>query len=241
MNVISKVLAVLLYLSGSRFLVQGKGLVPLERVRTSGFVQFGANSKDTKTIISDINRHLNTGASHTLFFGDAVGLTGATKPGCARTRIYCPYDHGYPIDKVNSIIDRYYNDLQILYQSLYQFTTQDELYKDNATLGYRQDGHFVCGSVVESARLGWAQNTRGQWLVVINTDKFPQSVRIETCKYGGRRCEYLPPCYKSTCIQRSSYAKLIAIDPTRPSVRPRVETFLLPSACSCFVENFTYY
>ena len=38
-------------------------------------------------------------------------------------------------------------------------------------------------------------------------------------RYEGQRCEFLPPCYKSRCVQRFSYVKLLAVSPSRPHYR----------------------
>jgi hypothetical protein len=64
---------------------------------------------------------------------------------------------------------------------------------------------------------------------------------LSSCRFGGKRCEYLPPCYKSFCVQRYAYIKLLCVDPFNPHHRPIVDVFEIPTACSCFVENFVYY
>ncbi|XP_063592717.1 neurotrophin 1-like isoform X3 [Penaeus indicus] len=167
--------------------------------------------------------------------------TGPSRPGCGASEKYCLINSDYPLDKVNAIIDRYYNNVLHLYNDLYRFPPHDIMYHDNRTHGYRHGGHFVCESAVQYVRPGWAQNIRGEWVAVINTDKYPQSVRVESCKYQGKRCEFLPPCYKSKCVQRNTYVKLLSVDPYRPEYKPTVDVFEIPSACSCFVEDFIYY
>ncbi|XP_042231430.1 neurotrophin 1-like isoform X1 [Homarus americanus] len=169
------------------------------------------------------------------------GNVRGPRPVCAGSGTYCLYDNNYPLDKVNAISDRFYNDIRHIYSNLYRFHTNDIVYYDNATLHYRNDGHFVCESSVQYVRPGWAQNVRGEWLAILNTDKFPQTIRTEICRYGGKRCEYLPPCYKSRCAQRFSYVRLLCVDPYHPSIKPVVDVFPIPTACSCFVEDFTYY
>ncbi|XP_068212703.1 neurotrophin 1-like isoform X2 [Palaemon carinicauda] len=169
-------------------------------------------------------------------------LVTTHRPDCAIDEDYCTYNQLYPLDKVNTIIDRFYNDVRHLYSDLYQFPPSDLIYYDNRTLhSHRGGGHFVCESSIQYLRPGWAQNLHGEWVAVINTDKFPQSIRVETCRYKDKRCEYLPPCYKSKCVQRYNYVKLLCLDPYRPTYRPTVDVFKVPSACSCFVEDFTYY
>ncbi|XP_045111443.1 neurotrophin 1-like [Portunus trituberculatus] len=163
-------------------------------------------------------------------------------PHCAGPGKYCAFDRNYPMDKVNAIVDRFYNDVQILYDDLYHIPARDLLYYDNTTTpSARRGGHFVCESAVDYIRPGWAQNLRGEWVAILNTDRFPQTVKIETCRYGNKRCEYLPPCYKSRCAQRYSYTRLLSLNPHLPSLRPVIDVFQIPTACSCFVEDFTYY
>ncbi|KAK4317128.1 hypothetical protein Pmani_011762 [Petrolisthes manimaculis] len=167
---------------------------------------------------------------------------GVSPPQCARTFTYCPHHLEYPREAVNSIIDRFYNDVTIIYNDLYQIPSHDVFYHDNRTRFFkRPDGHFVCESDVDYVRPGWAQNVRGEWVAILNTDKFPQTIRVEVCRYGGKRCEYLPPCYKSSCVQRFSYVRLLSLSPYHPSHRPVVDVFQIPSACSCFVEDFVYF
>ncbi|XP_064083162.1 neurotrophin 1-like isoform X1 [Macrobrachium nipponense] len=168
-------------------------------------------------------------------------LVATHRPECALDEDYCAYNQLYPLDKVNSIIDRFYNDVRLLYNDLYQFPPGDLIYYENRTSSDKRGGHFVCESSVQYLRPGWAQNLHGEWVAVINTDKFPQSIRVENCRYKDKRCEYLPPCYKSKCVQRYNYVKLLCLDPYRPTYRPTVDVFKVPSACSCFVEDFTYY
>jgi len=47
--------------------------------------------------------------------------------------------------------------------------------------------------------------------------------------------------YRSYCVQRYTYVKLICLDPYNPNKKPTVDVFEIPSACSCFVENYSLY
>ncbi len=55
-------------------------------------------------------------------------------------------------------------------------------YHNFPTNTFRHKGNFICESDVSYVRPGWAKNWKGEWIAVLNTDVFPQSVRIETCK-----------------------------------------------------------
>ncbi|CAL8109798.1 unnamed protein product [Orchesella dallaii] len=167
---------------------------------------------------------------------------GKYKPTCAGSGDnYCLYDQEYPMDKVSNIAQHYQNQLQPLYEEMNHYSLTDYISHDNATHRYRHKGHFICESDVSYVRPGWAKNWKGEWVAVLNTDVFPQSVRIETCKYPKKKCEYMPPCYKSYCVQRYTYVKLICLDPYNPGKRPTTDVFEIPSACSCFVESFPIY
>ncbi|XP_013778170.1 neurotrophin 1-like [Limulus polyphemus] len=162
-------------------------------------------------------------------------------PTCAGDRTFCLYNHDYPIDEVDAIIDRFYKDIYEMYSTLNtHFSPSDFAYFDNHTYSYHKHGHFVCPSETTYLRPGWARNWKGHWLAVVNTDKFPQTVRVEHCKFPHKSCEYLPPCYESTCKQRYSLIQLLCVDPYNYDHKPIVDLFALPTGCSCFVEDFVY-
>ncbi|XP_072161595.1 uncharacterized protein [Bemisia tabaci] len=162
------------------------------------------------------------------------------RPACAREMNFCMHTVDYPDDRVHDTIDSYYDEVRTIYNELHQYSAEEFITDDNVTHKFRHKGHFVCESEVAYIRIGWALNWKNKWMIVINTDKYPQSVRIETCKYPNGKCEYLPPCYKSMCIQRQMPVKLLAIDPNKPHHRPMVDVFQIPTSCACFVENFQY-
>ncbi|XP_033607221.1 neurotrophin 1-like [Cryptotermes secundus] len=166
---------------------------------------------------------------------------GGVKPNCAQDMFFCLYDNDYPTDTVHDIINNYHDDIHHMYHGLNQYPQKEYIAHDNYTHGYRHKGNFVCESDVSYIRPGWAKNWKNEWVTVVNTEKYPQSIRVELCKYGGKKCEYLPPCYKSFCVQRYAYVKLLCVDPFNPHHRPIVDVFEIPTACSCFVENFVYY
>nr|CAD7265078.1 unnamed protein product [Timema shepardi] len=154
---------------------------------------------------------------------------GGAKPECALDQNYCLFDEEYPMDKVHEIINNYHDDVHHMYHGLNYYPAKDYISHDNFTHGYRHKGSFVCESEVTYIRPGWARNWKNQWVAVVNTDKYPQSLRMELCKYGGKRCEYLPPCYKSFCVQRYTYVKLLCVDPLNTHHRPVVDVFEIPS------------
>nr|CAD7393260.1 unnamed protein product [Timema cristinae] len=151
---------------------------------------------------------------------------GGAKPECALDQNYCLFDEEYPVDKVHEIINNYHDDVHHMYHGLNYYPAKDYISHDNFTHGYRHKGSFVCESEVTYIRPGWARNWKNQWVAVVNTDKYPQSLRM----YGGKRCEYLPPCYKSFCVQRYTYVKLLCVDPLNTHHRPVVDVFEIPKS-----------
>lgn len=47
----------------------------------------------------------------------------------------------------------------------------------------RLKGNFACESDVVWLKLGWAHDVTGRNLLVVNTPRYPQIHRLETCRY----------------------------------------------------------
>ncbi|PSN50505.1 hypothetical protein C0J52_10715 [Blattella germanica] len=214
-----------------------KSLHPYSKQSLKG--DFVTDGLDFTRASSRIINHVSS--DHGVGSSDGHHLHGGPKPACAKNLNYCLYNDDYPIGTVLEILNNYHDDMHHLYGGLNHYPPQEYVAHDNHTHGYRFKGNFVCESEVQYIRPGWAKNWKNEWVAVVNTEKYPQNVRVETCKFGGKKCEYLPPCYKSFCIQRYTYVKLLCIDPYKPHRRPIVDVFEVPAACSCFVENFVYY
>lgn len=80
------------------------------------------------------------------------------------------------------MINKYHDEIHRMYHDINPTALRDIVQHDNRTHAYRHKGSFVCESEVAYVRPGWARNWRGEWVVVVNTDKYPQSMRVETCK-----------------------------------------------------------
>ncbi|KAM7295340.1 uncharacterized protein ISCGN_024842 [Ixodes scapularis] len=166
------------------------------------------------------------------------------RPACARDLDLCVFNHDYPIDKVQSIVDRYYNQMYDLHHTLYKTPPHEVQWVENYTLAFAQEkqhGSFVCRSEAVYLRIGWAKNWKGLWLTVVNTERFPQVTRVEKCKYRGKPCDYMVPCYKSSCKQREMLFPLIAVNPYDPGQKPSIELFPIPSGCVCYVDDFRFH
>ncbi len=163
------------------------------------------------------------------------GPSGSMKaPPCAHYgRYYCSYKEDYPIKVVTEVTKYYKWPLEKLFRDLRQ-QVMPTLANDNT-------GGLVCDSVTRIIRAGWAKNTNGRWLVVINTDYYQQYVTEVICRHGtGSYCNFIPPCYHASCRQRYNTQKLLVIDPWNPYKGPFLSEFLFPSCCICFVPGETH-
>ncbi|XP_003740558.1 protein spaetzle 4-like [Galendromus occidentalis] len=105
------------------------------------------------------------------------------------------------------------------------------------TLADSEKGSLVCDSITRIIRPGWARNTNGKWLVVINTAYHIQTVTEIKCRSEGTACAFIAPCFHSSCQQRYNIQSLLVIDPNNHYKGPFVSHFLFPSSCVCFVPD----
>ncbi|GBM44602.1 hypothetical protein AVEN_221842-1 [Araneus ventricosus] len=162
----------------------------------------------------------------------------AERPTCARKRDYCLHDHDYPMDMVRNVVQRYHGDIYRMYSEMQPLPVEVAV---GGNVSYRYNfpserGTWACETDVFTMRIGWARNWAGRWKVVLNTEQFPQSVRLEHCKYENRTCQMMPPCVRSSCLQRYTAVQLLSTDPQTPDRSPTVDTFLLPGGCSCYID-----
>ncbi|KAH8031419.1 hypothetical protein HPB51_017191 [Rhipicephalus microplus] len=166
------------------------------------------------------------------------------RPSCARDLDLCVFNHDYPIEKVQAVVDRYYNHMYDLYHTLYKTPPHEVQWVENYTLAFaaeKQHGSFVCRSEAVYLRIGWAKNWKGLWMTVVNTERFPQVTRVEKCKYRNKPCDYMVPCYKSSCKQREMLFPLIAVNPYDPGQKPLIDLFPIPSGCVCYVDDYRFH
>ena len=72
-------------------------------------------------------------------------------------------------------------------------------------------------------------------LTIMGHDNLFQTVRVETCLRSGSACRLLPPCYAASCAQVHTFHRLLAYNPCRPQDGLLIDTFRLPSSCSCAI------
>merc|ERR1711910_249938 len=64
---------------------------------------------------------------------------------------------------------------------------------------------------------------------------YAQTTRLETCLFPDSACRLLAPCYQSKCTQKYVYHRMLSVDPCDPYRGFFIDTYKLPSACSCHV------
>jgi hypothetical protein len=58
-----------------------------------------------------------------------------------------------------------------------------ELFQSHLGNSSAARGQFACETEANFMRPGWAQDAvSGEWMVIVNTDVFPQKVRTESCR-----------------------------------------------------------
>lgn len=194
-----------------------------------------SSSNKTSSGQSDDEQQSDSSDSNEIYddIDDAASSTaGSTKePECAANgRYYCTYKEEYPLKLVTEVTKYYKWPLEKLFRDLHA-QIMPKLAQDSS-------GNLVCNSITRVVRPGWARNTNDRWLVVINTENYHQYVTEVVCQYGSNsRCNFIPPCYYSSCQQRYNTQKLLVIDPNNPYRGPFLSEFLFPSCCVCYVPS----
>ena len=153
-------------------------------------------------------------------------------PRCATDgRFYCNHQEDYPTEIVSRIMKYYRYPLKSMFKQL-KNQVMPTLAEDNTS-------GLVCESQTRLLRIGWAMNTDGRWLVVLNTDQYQQYITEVVCRTTRDSCNYVPPCYKAKCLQRFNTQKLLVIDPVVPHRGPFLSEFLFPSCCVCHIPSST--
>lgn len=218
---------------------EGKNLVSFAELKNSTSKKpskrkSSSNKNRTRTEVFDDETSADSSDSSEIFDDpeEASGFAGSQKePECAsHGRYYCTYKEEYPSKLVVEVTKYYKWPLEKLFRDLHA-QIMPKLAPDST-------GSLVCDSITRVVRPGWARNTNERWLVVINNENYHQYVTEVVCQYGtNSRCNFIPPCYYSSCQQRYNTQKLLVIDPANPYRGPFLSEFLFPSCCVCYVPS----
>jgi len=103
---------------------------------------------------------------------------------------------------------------------------------------------YLCPSDVDYAKIRRAVNVEGEWRIVLQyiaegygSYNYTQTTRLETCEYPDSACRLLAPCYQSKCTQKYVFHRMLALNPCDLYRGFFIDTFKLPSACSCHLPQ----
>ena len=105
---------------------------------------------------------------------------------------------------------------------------------------------YLCPSDVDYAKITRAVNVEGYWRIILQHIpegygyghyNYTQTTRLETCLFPDSACRLLAPCYQSKCTQKFVYHRMLSLDPCDPYRGFFIDTYKLPSACSCHVPQ----
>merc|ERR1711962_332086 len=136
----------------------------------------------------------------------------------------------------------------------YQEDSFDYKYYTGASKGPSKYDHshwigpegYLCPSDVDYAKITRAVNVEGYWRIILQhipegygygNYNYTQTTRLETCLYPDNACRLLAPCYKSKCTQKYVYHRMLSVDPCDPYRGFFIDTYKLPSACSCHIPQ----
>eukprot|EP00090_Calanus_glacialis_P015058 TRINITY_DN23931_c0_g1_i1.p1 TRINITY_DN23931_c0_g1~~TRINITY_DN23931_c0_g1_i1.p1 ORF type:complete len:318 (+),score=56.14 TRINITY_DN23931_c0_g1_i1:32-985(+) len=100
----------------------------------------------------------------------------------------------------------------------------------------------LCPSETAYVKITRAVNVEGFWRIILQHIpegyghghyNYTQTTRLETCLFPSSSCRLLAPCYQSSCTQQYVYHRMLSVDPCDSYRGFFVDTFKLPSACSC--------
>merc|ERR1719244_692006 len=181
-------------------------------------------------------------------------------PACSNngTTAYCLEDADYPTYEIKGAISKDYlvakkysdvadQSADDLVQSLTAETEEsfDYSFYTGASTGdspydlthWTGPQGYLCPNDVKYARPLRASNVEGKWRVIVNNvHYYTQTARLETCLYPLAACRALAPCYQSHCTQKFIYHRMLSYDPCDPYRGLFIDTYKLPSACSCLVN-----
>ncbi|KAK2726534.1 uncharacterized protein LOC136031673 [Artemia franciscana] len=161
-------------------------------------------------------------------------------PACAKLsgRPWCLEDPEYPTYELQKALEEHYDAVLALYKDV-------ELDTKNSVEGLYdiRDETYLCPSSTNYVQPLRAVNSEGKWKIIVNKVevryyKFDQNTRVEECEVPEHPCPLVPECYESKCVQKNIYHRFLVYDPYDYDYPFSIESFKLPSACSCFLAAF---
>ncbi|XP_012542768.1 uncharacterized protein LOC105840398 [Monomorium pharaonis] len=101
---------------------------------------------------------------------------------------------------------------------------------------FDNDEEPLCLSTERLIRPKTAVNIKDQWMYIVQSDNFLQTLRIEACTEEDAKCRMIDGFaegYITTCKQKYIYRELSAISADGEPIR---DFFRVPASCCCHVE-----
>ena len=164
-------------------------------------------------------------------------------PACAanNTKSWCLEDEEYP--KYDIIYAAQYYQFYLLsqYADVVDLDTELSVDRPNSLL----EETYLCPTETGYIRPLRIQDQHGKWRIIVNNVKLQyktltQTTRIEECLSSGEPCQLVPECMGSYCHQKNIYHRFLVYDPYETYYPFSVETFKLPSSCSCKLAESVY-
>ncbi len=149
-------------------------------------------------------------------------------------------DFDYPKYELQESLLVHYGALQKLYRDVFVN------FENSVDLKYVDEREtYACNSTSSYIRPLRALNVFGKWRIIVNNmrighEKLTQSARIEECVVSGDPCDIivLEAHYNTQCVQKTIYHRFLVYDPYDYTLPFMIDSFKLPSACACHVEEY---
>merc|ERR1711892_896045 len=179
-------------------------------------------------------------------------VEGSDLPYCVEDPEYPAYDIAHKISQDALFLKKYADVADQSANDLVQEQEEgfDYKYYSGASKGPSpyDASHWIgpegslCPSDVDYAKISRAVNVEGYWRIILQHIpegygyghyNYTQTTRLETCLFPDSACRLLAPCYQSKCTQKYVYHRMLSVDPCDPYRGFFIDTYKLPSACSC--------
>jgi len=156
-----------------------------------------------------------------------------------RSILPCPDNKNF-CDRINDYPSNVNVDDSLLGNTLIKKKIFDDKVKFNSISTRFSTGEKrACGMARSVVYPKKARNVKGQFVFIVNDNKYRQAVEIEQCLNEGQRCltdDDAPYSETTACKQKYATYKLYAITSDREQV---YDSFSLPSACLCHYKSPT--
>ncbi|EFN77778.1 Protein spaetzle [Harpegnathos saltator] len=189
-------------------------------------------SQERSTVRHQVDTRLNTMDSldGKIVFPSDDGVPTSkgniAKPPACHGSTFCENVRQYPKDLV---------DMAIQHNSSLKLLTSIDV-ADIEQRIHSPDEVSLCVSNEKVVFPQSAENTRNEWLFVVNQDNFKQGVRVELCSGEDQKCSVfdgLVDHYQTMCKQKYISRELVALGANGKVV---TDTFRFPASCCCHIK-----